>query len=62
MLSVKRNRDYFDRHFYDNDMQSLTAFAEAANLYDDRLQKLERWIVRKEDEFQSRVVRPPKDL
>ncbi len=62
MLSVKRNRDYFDRQFYDNDMQSLTAFAEAANLYDDRLQKLERWIVRKEDEFQSRVVRPPKDL
>lgn len=62
MLSVKRNRDYFDRQFYDNDMQSLTAFAEAANMYDDRLQKLERWIVRKEDEFQSRVVRPPKEL
>jgi hypothetical protein len=37
MVSVKRNRDYFDRQFYDNDMQSLTAFAEAANQYDDRL-------------------------
>jgi hypothetical protein len=37
MLSVKRNRDYFDRQFYDNDMKSLEAFAEAANLYDDRL-------------------------
>jgi len=31
-------------------------------LYDDRLEKIERWIVRKEDEFQSRVVRPPKSL
>ena len=62
MLSVKRNRDYFDRQFYDNDMSSLKQFAEAANQYDDRLEKIERWIVRKEDEFQSRVVRPPKNL
>ena len=62
MLSVKRNRDYFDRQFYDNDMKSLKEFAEAANLFDDRLEKLERWIVRKEDEFKSRVVRPPKNL
>ena len=62
MLSVKRNRDYFDRHFYENDMKSLRSFAESANLYDDRLEKIERWIVRKEDEFQSRVVRPPKNL
>ena len=62
MLSVKRNRDYFDRQFYDNDMSSLRQFAEAANKYDDRLEKIERWIVRKEDEFQTRVVRPPKNL
>jgi hypothetical protein len=62
MLSVKRNRDYFDRQFYDNDMSSLRQFAEAANQYDDRLEKIERWIVRKEDEFQTRVVRPPKNL
>ena len=62
MLSVKRNRDYFDRQFYDNDMSSLKQFAEAANQYDNRLEKIERWIVRKEDEFQTRVVRPPKDL
>jgi hypothetical protein len=62
MLSVKRGRDYFDRQFYENDMKSLEAFAEAANAYDDRIEKIERWIVRKEDEYKSRVVRPPKSL
>lgn len=51
MLSIKRNKDYFDRQFYENDMKSLEAFAEAANAYDDRLEKLERWVVRKEDEY-----------
>lgn len=59
MLSVKRNRDYFDRHFYENDMKSLQTFAEAANMFDDRMEKLERWIVRKEDEIRARVIRPP---
>lgn len=62
MLSVKRNKDYFDRHFFDTDMQSLDNFVEAANQYDDRIKLLERWIVRKEDEIKSRVVRPPKSL
>jgi hypothetical protein len=32
-------------------MQSLDNFVEAANQYDDRIQLLERWIVRKEDEI-----------
>jgi len=31
---------------------------EAVNHYDDRLALLERWLVRKEDEIKSRVVRP----
>lgn len=62
MLSVKRNKDYFDKQFFDTDMKSLDNFVEAANQYDDRIKLLERWIVRKEDEIKSRVVRPPKSL
>jgi hypothetical protein len=62
MLSVKRNKDYFDRHFYENDMKSLSNFVETANQYDERIKFLERWIVRKEDEIKARVVRPPKSL
>jgi hypothetical protein len=62
MLSVKRNKDYFDKQFFETDMKSLDNFVEAANQYDDRIKLLERWIVRKEDEFKSRVVRPPKSL
>ena len=62
MISVKRNKDYFDRQFYDNDMKSFRSFFEAVNKYDDRLHLLERWLVRKEDEIKSRVVRPPANL
>jgi hypothetical protein len=62
MLSVKRNKDYFDKQFYDNDMKSLDNFLESANKYDARIELLERWIVRKEDEIKARVVRPPKSL
>lgn len=62
MISVKRNKDYFDRHFYDNDMKSFRNFFEAVNQYDDRLVLLERWLVRKEDEIKQRVVRPSSNL
>ena len=62
MLSVKRNKDYFDKQFYENDMKSFKNFFEAVNQYDERINLLERWIVRKEDEIKSRVVRPPKSL
>ena len=36
MLSVKRNKDYFDKHFYENDMSSFRHFFEAVNAYDNR--------------------------
>jgi len=58
MFSVKRNKDYFDKQFYDNDMASMRHFFEAANSYDERLALVERWLVRKEDEINSRVVLP----
>ena len=43
-------------------MASFRSFFEAANIYDNRLGLLERWLVRKEDEVQSRVERPPDSL
>jgi hypothetical protein len=55
MISVKRNKDFFDKHFYPQDMASFRQFAEAVNSYDNRLGLLERWLIRKEDEVQSRV-------
>jgi len=58
MVSVKRNTDYFDKQFYENDMASMRHFFEAANAYDNRLALIERWIIRKEDEFNSRVILP----
>ena len=62
MISVKRNKDYFDKQFYENDMKSFRGFFDAVNTYDDRMQLLERWLVRKEDEIKARVILPPADL
>lgn len=59
MLSVKRNKDVIDQSYFDNDIKSLAEFVEAANPYDDRIKKLERWITRKEDEINQRVVMAP---
>lgn len=62
MISINRNKDYFDKQFYDNDMKSFRDFFEAANAYDDRIALVERWLVRKEDEIKARVQRPPASL
>lgn len=34
MFSINRNADYFDRSFYDLDMQSMKEFIQQANVYD----------------------------
>lgn len=62
MVSIQRNQDLFDREFYDNDMKSMEQFVDAVNAYDKRINLVEQWIVRKEDEFKSRVNRPPAHL
>lgn len=54
--------DLFDREFYDNDMKSMKEYLDTVNKYDDRIALLEAWIIRKEDEFKSRVNRPPAHL
>lgn len=62
MVSVKRNKDYFDKQFYETDMTSFNEFFSAANAYDERIALVERWLVRKEDEFKARVQLPPAAL
>lgn len=62
MFSIQRNADYFDMQFYDNDMKSMKEFIDNANFYDDRIELLEEWVIRKEDEYKSRVVTPPKAM
>jgi hypothetical protein len=41
MFSVERNKDSFDKEFYDNDIQSLKDFMQEANSYDNRIKYLE---------------------
>lgn len=62
MFSIQRNRDAFDRHYYDIDMKSMQEFIAQANTYDDRVKMLEEWLVRKETEIKSRVVLAPESM
>jgi len=62
MLSVNRNKDYFDQQYFATDMASLKEFMQQANSFDNRQALLEEWIVRKEQEFKQRVMLPPKAL
>lgn len=62
MLSTDRNKDYFDKQFYDLDLLSLNEFIDHVNRYDDRIPLLEEWIYRKEKEIQTRMVLPSKGL
>jgi len=62
MFSLKRNRDVFDRSYYEMDMNSLKEFMNAANPYDDRVKLLELWIKRKENEINSREALAPASL
>ncbi len=37
MLSVKRNKDLFDKSYYETDMSSYKGFMEGINTYDQRI-------------------------
>lgn len=58
MFSIKRNKDYFDKQFYDLDMESLRDFMNDVNCFDQRIPLLSLWLQRKEHEFKSRVIMP----
>lgn len=62
MFSINRNKNSFDREYYDIDMESMESFIESTKSYDDRIKLLEEWCVRKEEEIKSRVVLPPKSM
>lgn len=59
MFSINRNKDHFDKAFYDNDMASMEEFIKKANVYDGRDKLIQDWLVRKEQEIKSRVNMPP---
>ena len=62
MFSIQRNKDYFDRQYYEQDMQSMSQFIGKVNAYDDRTKVMQEWLIRKEDEIKSRVNLPPKSM
>jgi hypothetical protein len=63
VISVKRrNHDKFDQAFYELDMKSLEEFVNKINSSEDRIDLVENWIVRKEQELTSRVNLPSPDL
>ena len=55
MFAVKRNKDSFDKVYFEMDMKSLDDFLKEGNLYDNRVKLLEKWAVRKEEEIEKRT-------
>lgn len=62
MFSINRNKDSFDKQFYQTDMQSMKEFLMSTNSCDNRAKLLEDWVSRKEIEIKSRVVLPPNSM
>lgn len=62
MFSITRNKNSFDREYFDIDMQSMETFIQSTSPFDDRVKLLEEWCVRKEEEIKNRVVLPPKSM
>ena len=59
MFSINRGKNYFDKQFFDTDMQSMKQFLNESNYYDARFKLLEEWVSRKEVEIKSIVNLPP---
>ena len=63
MVSVRRgSHDSYDQAFYGIDMQSMEEFVSKVNCSEDRIDLLENWLVRKEQEIWSRANMPSPDL
>jgi hypothetical protein len=62
MLTIGRNKNFFDKQYFPLDMESLHEFIDTANSYDDRQKLIEEWLLRKEQEWKSRVMLPSKGL
>jgi len=62
MVFVDRGLDAFDNAFLEIDRQSFSAFFDEANNFDSRVNLLENWMCRKDEEIRSRVTLPTPEL
>jgi len=61
-LNVKRGKSSFDKVWLQIDEESLEAFIREVNQHENRIEYLERWIKRKEYEFENRIQLPADNL
>lgn len=61
-LRIKRGKSTFDKFWLQIDEASLDEFLKEVNLNENRIQYLEQWIKRKEQEFENRFQLPPDNL
>lgn len=62
MFLVGRNFETFDKAYLPTDTQSLDHFIEDVNAFDSRIEMLETWLYRKEQEMDKRVNLPTAEL
>jgi len=58
LVFFDRGLDAFDNEFLDIDRASFANFFNEANCYDSRVNLLENWLCRKDEEVRKRVVLP----
>ena len=61
-LRVKRGKSTFDKFWLGIDEASLEEFLRQVNLHENRIEYLEKWIKRKESEYENRFQLPPSNL
>lgn len=61
-LKVKRGKSTFDKIWLQIDEASLEAFIQEVNKHENRIEFLEKWIKRKEYEFEKRIRLPADNL
>lgn len=61
-LKVKRGKSTFDKVWLQIDEASLEAFIREVNQHENRIEYLEKWIKRKEYEFENRIQLPADNL
>ena len=61
-LKIKRGKSKFDRIWLELDEKSFEDFINESNSYEDRIKYMEKWIKRKEKEYENRVALPPDNL
>lgn len=62
MVFFDRGLDAFENAFLDIDRSSFKQFFDEANNFDDRVNLLENWMCRKDEEVRNRVTLPPAQL